>query len=188
MEVLLQKLFFRLNALLSSRFHLWKPYYRTIGVAISRGVRISKVHLSWPHQVFIGEATIVEHDVYFHFDGVHKPGPSIVIGRSCFIGCCCEFNVRDRVQIGDRCLVAAGTRFVDHDHNITGTGRLPSDDGKTAPILLSNDVWIGANCVILKGVSIGSGAVVGASSVLTKNVPPNEIWAGVPAKQIGSRS
>jgi len=49
------------------------------------------------------------------------------------------------------------------------------------PIIIEDNVWIGTNCIILKGVTIGSGSIIGAGSVVTKNVPPNEIWCGSPA-------
>ncbi|WP_170982947.1 acyltransferase [Dyadobacter frigoris] len=53
---------------------------------------------------------------------------------------------------------------------------------KSFPITIGNDVFIGANSIVLKGVSIGDRAIIGAGSVVTKNVPPDEIWAGNPAK------
>jgi len=55
----------------------------------------------------------------------------------------------------------------------------------SAPIVLGHDVWIGARCVILKGVRIEDGAVVGAGSVVTKSIPAGETWAGVPARKLG---
>ena len=64
---------------------------------------------------------------------------------------------------------------------------MPMCDGVAAPVVLRDHVWIGANAVILKGVEIGRGAVVAAGAVVTKNIPPNEIWGGVPAKKIGER-
>ena len=54
------------------------------------------------------------------------------------------------------------------------------------PIIIEDDVFIGARCLVLKGVTIGRGAMVGAGSVVTKNIPPCEIWAGNPAKYIKS--
>jgi acetyltransferase-like isoleucine patch superfamily enzyme len=162
-------------------------YWRLVGMEIGVGTRMAGVHVSWPHQVRIGSKCRIEQDVYFHFDGVYRPGPSIVIGNRCFLGAGCEFNIRDRVELGDGCLVGAGTRFVDHDHNIEGTGPLPPCDGPQAPIRCGKHVWIGANVVILKGVTIGEGAVVAAGAVVTNNIAPNEIRGGVPARRIGER-
>lgn len=55
------------------------------------------------------------------------------------------------------------------------------------PLTIGNDVWIAANCCICRGVKIGNGAIIGAGSVVTHDVPSFEIWAGVPARKIGQR-
>jgi acetyltransferase-like isoleucine patch superfamily enzyme len=55
-------------------------------------------------------------------------------------------------------------------------------------IIVGEDVWIGANSVILKGVNIGSGSVIAAGAIVTKSIPSNEIWGGVPAKLIRVRN
>jgi acetyltransferase-like isoleucine patch superfamily enzyme len=57
----------------------------------------------------------------------------------------------------------------------------------TAPIIIEENVWLGANVIVLKGVNIAKGAVVGAGSVVTKSIGENEIWAGIPAKKIRNR-
>jgi acetyltransferase-like isoleucine patch superfamily enzyme len=61
-------------------------------------------------------------------------------------------------------------------------------DGPMKEIAIGSDVWLGCHVVVLKGVCIGDGAVVGAGAILTKSVPPGEIWAGIPASKIGTRS
>ena len=58
---------------------------------------------------------------------------------------------------------------------------------QTESLVIGNDVWIGAGAHILRGVTIGDGAVVGANSVVTKDIPPYEIWAGVPARFVKKR-
>ena len=60
-------------------------------------------------------------------------------------------------------------------------------DGPEAPVALENDVWIGANVVLLKGMTIGRGAIVAAGAVVRHSIPPYEICGGVPAKKIGER-
>ncbi|WP_350546452.1 DapH/DapD/GlmU-related protein [Pseudoalteromonas sp. 5-MNA-CIBAN-0065] len=82
--------------------------------------------------------------------------------------------------------------IMDGDHNMSKVGaymfdvqeKLPEND---LPVLISNDVWVGCNATILKGVTIGEGTVIAAGSVVTANVLPYSIVGGVPAKVIGSR-
>jgi acetyltransferase-like isoleucine patch superfamily enzyme len=124
--------------------------------------------------------------VYFHFDGTYREGPSIAIGDSCFVGTACEFNIRERITIASHCRIAAGCRFIDHDHNVSGTGPIRWPD-VAAEICVREYAWLGANAIVLKGVTIGRGAVVGAGAVVNRSIPDNEIWAGVPAKKIGIR-
>ncbi|NLX05651.1 MAG: hypothetical protein GXY33_10960 [Phycisphaerae bacterium] len=59
---------------------------------------------------------------------------------------------------------------------------------RSAPIRIGDDVWIGRGAAILEGVAIGRGAVIGANSVVTRDVPSMEVWAGVPARFIRRRS
>jgi acetyltransferase-like isoleucine patch superfamily enzyme len=132
---------------------------------------------------------VLEHDIHFKYDGIYAPGPTIIIGDRVFIGAASEFNIRRGVQIGPDCLIASGCKFVDHDH---GTSRrdVPMNqqaDGAEAPITLEEDVWLGANVIVLKGVRIGRGAIVAAGAVVTKSVPAYEIWGGVPARKLSER-
>ena len=91
------------------------------------------------------------------------------------------------VVIGDFTNIGGGTKIYDTDfHSIQPENRLNGDTAvKSAPIRIGERVFIGAHCIILKGVTIGDGAVVGAGAVVTKNIPAGEIWAGNPAKRVG---
>jgi len=92
----------------------------------------------------------------------------------------------DHITIGNEVNVGANSIIVDTDfHPLDSQGRrLHPQDGKTAPIVIEDDVFIGMNCLILKGVTIGKGSVIGAGSVVTKNIPPGVIAAGNPARVI----
>lgn len=106
----------------------------------------------------------------------------IEIGKECFFNNNCSITAAEKIVIGNQCKFANNLVIVDHDHEIIkghATEKLVSK-----PIVISNNVWIGANCTILKGVQIGEGAIVAAGSVVTKNVPEHSIVAGVPAKII----
>ena len=72
--------------------------------------------------------------------------------------------------------------IVDHDHIMTADGVL--GDTLSAPVEIGNKVWIGANAVILKGITIGDGAVIAAGAVVNKDIPSHEVWGRVPVKFI----
>ena len=156
---------------------------------IGRGTLLPRIHVTWPHQVWIGRDCQLEHDIYFKFDGIYEAGPRLIIGGNSFIGAGCEFNFRKRIEIGPNCLIASGCRFIDHDH-ATARREVPMREqsgGAEEAIVIDKDVWLGANVVVLKGVQIGTGAIVAAGAVVTQNVPQFEIWAGVPAQKIADR-
>ncbi len=89
---------------------------------------------------------------------------------------------RKEITIGDNVAIADGVTFRDSDdHDIYHEGK---KNIKTQPIIVGDNVWIGMNSTILKGVHIGNGSVVAAGSVVTKDVPKNCLVGGVPAKII----
>ena len=94
----------------------------------------------------------------------------------------------ERVTIGNRVLVGGNAQIVDTDfHPLTPEGRAEDiNAGSARPITIEDDVFIGMNSLILKGVTLGEGCVVGAGSVASRNVPPRTIVAGNPAKIVRS--
>jgi len=165
-------------------------WWRILGMQIGRGTFLPDLVVTWPHQVLLGSNCTLEHGIYFKYDGVWQPGPSLLIGDNVFIGTGCEFNFRRQITVGSDCLIAAGCRFIDHDHGMARRD-LPmaaQADGGEAPIVLQEDVWLGANVVVLKGVTISRGAVIAAGAVVTRDVPAFEIWGGVPARKLGERA
>ena len=161
--------------------------WRLMGARIGRGTNVPRLRVTWPHQLAIGRDCILEEQIYFKFDGIWRPGPSIVIGDGTFIGRFCEFNIRSGLRVGARSLIASGCTFIDHDHDIPLVGERLGGGGIEAPIVVAENVWIGANVTVLKGVVIGRGAIVGAGAVVNRCIPDYEIWAGVPARKIGQR-
>jgi acetyltransferase-like isoleucine patch superfamily enzyme len=159
------------------------------GMRVGAGTFLPKIHVTWPHQVSLGRSCTIEHGVYFKYDGIWAPGPTLVIGDHVFLGAGCEFNFRRGITIGSHCLIASGCRFIDHDHGHTRRD-IPmrtQSDGSEAAIVLGEDVWLGANVVVLKGVTIGRGAIIAAGAVVRQAIPAHEIWGGVPAKKITDR-
>ena len=162
-------------------------WYQFQGMKIGAGTVLPKIYVTWPHQVLIGANCLLEHQVYFKYDGIWKKGPSIVLGNKIFLGTGCEFNINHGITIGDDALIASGSRFIDHDHGYELGIPMNRQPGNGKPITIGKDVWIGCNAVVLKGVDIGEGAIVAAGAVVTKSILPREIWAGIPARKIGER-
>lgn len=97
-----------------------------------------------------------------------------------------SLSARERITIGDYVKLGSGVMIMDNDaHPIELKARYANDRPKVQPVELEEHCFIGARAMILKGVRIGRGAVVGAGSVVTKDVAPFTIVAGNPAKKIG---
>lgn len=92
----------------------------------------------------------------------------------------------ERITIGDRVWMGANAVILDTDfHPLNPAHRAENPlDGATAPVIIEDEVFIGMQAIILKGVTLGAGCVIGAGSVVTRDVPPAMIAAGNPAKVI----
>lgn len=132
------------------------------------------------------------HSQIYNFVTIKAVGGSgdIVMGEHCYINPTCVIYSGNGVTMGDYVLLAAGVMLMPTNHEfsrrdipIRHQGFAPSRDG----IIIENDVWIGANSVVLDGARIGKGAIIGAGSVVRGTIPAYEIWAGVPARKIGIR-
>lgn len=117
---------------------------------------------------------------------------TISIGSDVFIGRgCCFQSEHGEIRIGDCVMFGPGVNIHGGNHDISA-GVIPmikrtKQLGEDGLVSIGNDVWIGANAIILAGVSIGNGAVVAAGSVVNKDVPKNSVVGGVPAKVIKYR-
>lgn len=117
---------------------------------------------------------------------------TISIGDDVFIGRnCCFQSERGEIVIGNHVMFGPGVNIHGGNHDITPgptpmkSRPQPVDDGV---VKICDDVWIGANAIITARVTIGEGAVVAAGSVVTKDVPPMAVVAGIPAKVIKYRN
>lgn len=121
----------------------------------------------------------------------------VTIGNNVYIGK--DVHIEANCEIGDYCLIANRVAIVGrHDHDFSaigfpvrfapwvGSDRFPNPHAGEKAVIES-DVWLGYGAIVLTGVTIGRGSIVAAGSVVTKDIPPYSIAAGVPAKVIGQR-
>lgn len=123
--------------------------------------------------VVLGEWVHLYRGVAFYVDA---PGARIEIGDRTFINRRTEIMSKQRVTIGADCAISWDVQISDHDNHKL--------DGRRAcePVTVGNNVWIGARATVLKGVTIGDGAVVAAGALVTDDVPPRALVGGVPAR------
>lgn len=108
-------------------------------------------------------------------------GRNITLGRNVFINAGCTFQDQGGITIGDRSLIGHKALLATLNHDLAPERR---GDMHPAPIVIGADVWLGSNATVLPGVTIGDGAVVGAASVVTKDVPARAVVVGSPARQV----
>ena len=143
------------------------------GLRAEPGVRI--VRLSPRTTVRIGRGVLLAHDVGLH---LRDAGAVIEIGDGSFVNHRSEIIAHERVSIGRNCLFAWDVQVLDSDsHSIDGARH-------TAPVRIEDRVWIGCRATVLKGVTIGEGAIVGAGSVVSKDVPARALAVGNPARVV----
>jgi acetyltransferase-like isoleucine patch superfamily enzyme len=173
----------------------WKAR-RSGAVRIGRGTTLAWRRLKRVsgNLLSVGEDSIIHADISFE-----ESGGKIQIGSRSFVGRSDLVCYRSLV-IGDDVIMSWGITVVDHDsHSIEWHNRKNDvrDWGKGlknwehiphAPVIIGNKVWVGFNASILKGVTIGEGAVIGACAVVTRDIPAYSVAVGNPAKVVRSLS
>lgn len=115
-------------------------------------------------------------------------GRHLVVGDDVDFATACVVTTDGGVTIGDRVLIGYGAKILSRNHAVPrGRARIFGGGHVSKPVDVANDVWIGAQAVLLPGVSIGEGAVIAAGSVVTKSVPPFAVVAGTPARIVRMR-
>jgi maltose O-acetyltransferase len=159
------------NPLNNMNLFIKRLLLRRKGVVINNNCMFSGVN-------FTGRAQI---EPYCRLTG----DPEITIGNNFYMNAGC--HVLGEIIIGNDVQIGPKTVIWGRDHGINEGELIRKQPHNKSPIKVGNDVWIGANATILKGVSIGDGAVIGAGSVVTIDVPKCAIVAGNPAKVIKYR-
>lgn len=123
--------------------------------------------------------------VFFQKYTVLENPQCIIIGNNVGIGSFVHIWGKGSVSIGDNVLVGSHTAIVSETHDYTQ--KVMYNTHICRPVVIENNVWIGAHCVIMPGVTIKTGSVIGAGSIVTANTEPDGIYVGVPAKRLKNR-
>ncbi|HBB36360.1 MAG TPA: transferase [Cyanobacteria bacterium UBA8803] len=152
------------------------------GVYLDRGVYLH----ACPPGIAIGADTLVMHGAVLHvYNFRNLPHSGIKIGSQSLIGEYTVIRGQGGVEIGDRVYTSPFTQILAVNHVFDDPSRSFVEQGITAEgIAIEDDVWLGAGAIITDGVRVGKGAVVAAGAVVTKDVPPHTVVAGVPARPI----
>ena len=132
-----------------------------------------------PYRKFsLGDYSVIE-----SFACINNAVGDVIIGNHTRIGL--HNTIIGPVKIGNNVNLAQGITVTALNHNFSDSNKRIDEQGvSTSPVIIEDDVWIGANAVVLPGVTIGNHCVVAAGAVVTKDVPPHSLVAGVPAKVI----
>ena len=162
---------------------------RRLSLSVGRRSKVAvyKIRAAGDNQLKVGDDCLLSCTISFD-----RSGATVTIGDRCFIGKSHIVSSRD-VTFGNDIMVSWGATFVDHNsHSIAwqeraqdvvdwAQGKKKWDVVDSAPIRVGDRAWIGFNAIVLKGVTIGEGAIVAAGAVVTKDVPPYTVVAGNPA-------
>lgn len=132
-----------------------------------------------------GQIVISDHTHIWQNAVLDARGGKIKIARGALVNCGCFIAASESVAIGENALIAEYVTIRDSEHNHIVNGLPFSEQGmSSAPISIDNNVWLGAKSTVTKGVRIGANTIVGANSVVTRNLAPNGKYVGAPARAL----
>jgi acetyltransferase-like isoleucine patch superfamily enzyme len=161
-------------------------WWRLRGASLGEKSRIGEAcKITRPWCLLAGERIQFEQNVYIKIVSAQA---RISLGKEVFIGAGAELDISHSLTLGNHVLIAPGCFITDHDHKRGAHAGIAEQGCVSAPVVIEDDVWLGAHAVVLPGTRIGRGAIVGANAVVTHDVDPMTIVAGVPARSIGKRN
>jgi acetyltransferase-like isoleucine patch superfamily enzyme len=171
------------------RFFWNEPLFRSQCVSVGSGFRMEELPYIQGHgQITIGCGVRLSGKPGMAFNNRYLEAPELTIGDGTFIGNQCSFRVARSIRIGKNCMLAGRVSVVDCDgHPLDAESRRAGNSTPYAdvlPVVIGDDVWIGTGALVMKGVQIGDRTVVAARSIVTKDVPPDTVVAGAPAKVV----
>ncbi|MFC3678328.1 acyltransferase [Ferrovibrio xuzhouensis] len=132
----------------------------------------------------IGSGSTIQDEAFFQLT---LPNPKVYIGENTVIGRRNIITAKNCIRIGDNVLIGSDVQIIDHGHGVARNVLIREQPALVGMVDIGDDVWIGAGARVLMNTHIGKGAVIGANSVVTHDVPEYGIAVGVPARVIKYR-
>ncbi|MEO1390543.1 MAG: DapH/DapD/GlmU-related protein [Cyanobacteria bacterium J06634_6] len=173
----------RLKKGLTSRWHNF--YYKALGVRVQGYAWLGRIEIPRNFSdIELAAGCSLDNGVVLLCSGEQTGSAKIHIGTSTYINRNVVIDASRSIQIGMQCGIGPGCYITDHDHGMQADIPPLEQPLITEPTRIENRAWLGANVTVLKGITIGEDVVIGAGSVVTKDVPAGAIAVGVPAKII----
>jgi acetyltransferase-like isoleucine patch superfamily enzyme len=171
------------------RFFWYEPLFRSQCASVGEGFQMEKLpYITGQGRITLGAGVRLSGKPSIGFSNRHRASPELCVGDDTFIGHDCSFGIAFSVRIGKHCYLAGGVSVRDHDGHpldaLLRRAKEPTPAEGIKPVVIGDDVWVGAGALIMKGVTVGDRAVVGAGAVVTKDVPPDTVVAGNPARVV----
>ena len=139
-------------------------------------------------RIQLGGNCCIERDVTLWFSPDAGADAKLSLGTEVFIGRNCYVGAFQPVEIGSYAIIGAYSYIISANHCYASREMPIKHQGFTgAPIVIGEDAWLGTRVTVLPGVTIGMGAIIAGGSVVNKNVPPYEVWGGMPARFLKAR-
>ena len=139
------------------------------------------------HDIELAAGVALDRGVVLLCTGASTGSKKIRIGACTYINRYTMLDATERLEIGNRCAIGPGCYLPDHDHGLDPSLAPLEQSMVGAPTRLGDEVWLGANVVVLGGVTIGDRAVIGAGSVVSRDIPPGAVAVGFPARIVRFR-
>ncbi len=176
----------RLAGGLQSRWR--NAYYRALGVRLKGYIWMRDIEIPRNFSdIEIASPCALDRGVTLLCVGHSLHSPKIRIGPNCYFNRGTFLDAAERIEIGSDCAFGPNCYITDHDHGLDPEKTPLEQPLLVRPTKIGDRVWLGAGAIVLKGVTIGSGTIVGAGSVVTRDLPPNAVAVGAPARVLRFR-
>lgn len=157
-------------------------WYRLLGVRMDGYCWLRAVEIPdhWDC-IHLGEGVALDRGVILQIS-CRVPGSLLEIGAGTYVNRGTYFDAHVEMRVGRNCLIGPNCYFTDANHGRALGAPVIGQNIETKPVIIGDNVWIGAHCIVLPGVTIGDGAVIGAGSIVTRSIPAGALAYGSPAQ------